>query len=1185
MVLIMDSLEKNSILIVDDETSNILYLNYLLGSDCEIYTAKDGKKAIELANEYLPDLILLDIVMAGMDGYEVLSELKKSDRTKNIHVIFITGIKDVDSEKKGLSLGADDYISKPFNDEIVRLRVKNQLKLINQNTNERVKLLLNSSPLSCRLWNRNYQIFECNEEALRLFGLKTKQELSERYFDFSPELQPDGQSSRTKKIEVLDKAWAEGRVSLEWLYMLPDGTEIPCEVTLVRVKYENDYVVAGYSRDLREHKKMMAEIENRDEQLREAHERVRLLLDATPLACHLFDKNINFFECNEENLRLFKVKSKKEILENFMNFSPEIQPDGQRSIDLALSVQKKAFEEGRCVFECMHQASDGTPIPAEVTLVRIPYGGDYVIAGYVRDLREHKRMMNEIDARDNLMRAGNESATTLLSTIADEKFENSLVEIMENIGNTLDADGVRIWRNETIDNELCFTNRYEWVSEQAKQASSVPLGMHFSYKLKPEWYKLFRCGKYISAPFSDLPKEDQEFFGAFDVKSIAMIPLFLQDDFWGVFSIDSCRQERSFTKDEINILSSVGLMIANALLRREMTQNLLKANDAKSDFLANMSHEMRTPLNAIIGLSGLVLENNTLDKEAYPNLEKVYYAGEMLLSIVNDILDISKIEAGKMELVEVDYDVPSLINDAVTQNVFRIGEKPITLNLDIGADVFSRLHGDELRVKQIINNLLSNAIKYTEKGTVEMSVHCEYEDNHVWITIKVSDTGIGIQPEHIKDLFNDYTQIDLKANRRTEGTGLGLPIAKNLAEMMNGSIEVESEYKKGSVFTVKIMQKFLSDVRIGSEVAERLQSFRYYDEKRERKANIKRIKMPYARVLIVDDNLTNLDVSKGLIKPYGIHVDCVTGGQEAIDTIREEKVWYNAIFMDHMMPEIDGIEATRIIREKIGTDYAKNIPIIALTANAITGNEEMFLSKGFQAFLPKPVEIERLDEIIRHWIRDKEQEKKMVNDTSCKTKSSQQIFTNVNISTLNISEGIKRFGGDEETYLEMLRSYAANTTPLLEQLKTVSEDTLANYAVIVHGIKGSSRSICAGSEGDLAEELEKAAKAGNYTFVNEKNESLIKLVGKLIKDINNLLDKIAAENPKQKKEKPDMEVLEKLFTACKNLDTDEIDEQIKELDSYVYESDSELVDALIKSANQYKFKEIKKRLSALFNKE
>jgi len=255
MVLIMGSLEKNSILIVDDETSNILYLNYLLGSDCEIYTAKNGKKAIELANKYLPDLILLDIIMSGTDGYEVLIELKKSDRTKNIHVIVITGMKDVDSEKKGLSLGADDYISKPFNDEIVRLRVKNQLKLINQNTTERIKLLLDASPLACRMWNKNHQIFECNEQALRLFGLKTKQELSERYFEFSPEFQPDGQCSRAKKIAILDKMLVEGRVTLEWLYMLPDGTKIPCEVTHVRVKYENDYAVAGYSRDLREHKK------------------------------------------------------------------------------------------------------------------------------------------------------------------------------------------------------------------------------------------------------------------------------------------------------------------------------------------------------------------------------------------------------------------------------------------------------------------------------------------------------------------------------------------------------------------------------------------------------------------------------------------------------------------------------------------------------------------------------------------------------------------------------------------------------------------------------------------------------------------------------------------------------------------------------------------------------------------
>ena len=874
----MEVLAKKTILIVDDEKANIFYLNKVLSDDYEIYSAMDGKKGIELANGFLPDLILLDIVMRGMDGYEVLSKLKGSEKTKDIPVIFITGLTGSEEETRGLALGAGDYISKPFNDQVVLLRVRNQISI---------------------------------------------------------------------------------------------------------------------------------NIEKQAERIRGENERIKALLDTSPLACHLWNRDIRPFDCNEEAVRLFKMKNKQEYLDRFADTSPEYQPNGSKSSEMRELYANKAFTEGKCTFEWEHCASDGTSIPAEVTLDRVVFGDDYAVAGYVRDLREHKRMMYEID------------------------------------------------------------------------------------------------------------------------KAI---------------------------------------------------ENAQKANDAKSDFLANMSHEMRTPLNAIIGLSGLSLENSGLDEETSSNLEKINSSGEMLLSIVNDILDISKIEAGRMELIEVDYEIPSLINDTVTQNILRIGEKPIEFKLDITEDMLYRLRGDELRVKQIMNNLLSNAIKYTEAGTVELGVNCEREGDDVWVTIKVTDTGIGIRPEDIGDLFKDFAQMDMMSNRNKEGTGLGLPIVNNLVKMMNGSVDVESEYGKGSVFTARFAQKYISDVLIGGEVVNSLQNFRYTERKRGRNARLKRISMPYARVLVVDDNLTNLDVSKGLMKPYGMQVDCVTGGQQAIDAIRSETVIYDAIFMDHMMPDIDGIEATRIIREEIGTEYAKNIPVIALTANAIAGNEAMFLSKGFQAFISKPIEIDRLDEIIRRLVRDKEKEKEFAEYASAKAEASRKIFEDAQIPRLDILEGVERFGGDEETYLDTLRSYADNTGPLLEQIKDVSEDTLAEYAIIVHGIKGSSRGICAEAAGALAAKLESAAKTGDYAFVKENNAALIKLVGDLIGGIKKLIGTIAAENPKPGKDKPDAELLKKLLDACERYNANETDDTIAQLDSYEYETGGGLIEELKKSADESDYTGLKKIL-------
>jgi len=764
------------------------------------------------------------------------------------------------------------------------------------------------------------------------------------------------------------------------------------------------------------------------EQTRDTYLRTQILLDATPLSANLWDKNYRIFACNEEAVRTFGVKDKAEYVERFFELSPEYQPDGTLSSDIINTSVKKAFDEGSYTTEFMHQMLDGTPMPSEVTLVPVEYEGGHAVAAYVRDLREYKSMMQDI--RDS-----------------SQKLEAALEE----------------------------------------------------------------------------------------------------------------------------------------------TQ---KANNAKSDFLASMSHEMRTPLNAVIGLSGLSMENVSVDDETYSNLSKIYTAGEMLLGIVNDILDISKIEAGKMDLVEFDYDVPSLINDTITQNSVLIDEKPIEMKLEVGEDMLSRLHGDELRVKQIMNNLLSNAIKYTDKGVVSLGLRCEHVGDKVWVTITVSDTGKGIRYEDLDKLFREYSQLDLGSNRKMEGTGLGLPITKGLAEKMNGAVSVQSVYGEGSVFVVKIEQGFVSDVQIGDEVASSLRNFRYSSDKRGRKERFKRVRMPYARVLVVDDNVTNLEVAKGLLKPYGMQIDCVTSGQMAIDAIREEKTLYSAVFMDHMMPGLDGIEATRIIREEIGSDYAKNVPIIAFTANALSGNEAMFLSKGFQAFVSKPIELGRLDKVIRLWVRDKEQEK-LMKEEGLRVSAEEapgaagdgapgdDAYTD--FQTFDIKRGIARFGGDDETYFSVLRSFNINTVPLLESIRDVSPDKLSAYAVTVHGIKGSSRGICAETLGDMAESLEKAAKAGDSDFVSANNAIFIEKAYELISEIEEAAQFFFPAKPKTRAEEPDPDLLKKLLEACTLFNTDEIDVLVAELDSYEYETGGGLIADIVNSAYKYDYSDMKEKLSSMLS--
>jgi PAS domain S-box-containing protein len=396
------------------------------------------------------------------------------------------------------------------------------------------------------------------------------------------------------------------------------------------------------------------------------------------------------------------------------------------------------------------------------------------------------------------------------------------------------------------------------------------------------------------------------------------------------------------------------------------------ASEAKSCFVANMNHEMRTPMNVIVGLTNLMMEEDNVPDLVKETLEKINTAGNTLMGLINSVLDFSKAEAGRLEMVPVQYDTASLLNDIINLNMIRIQGRPITLKLDIREDLLANLFGDDLRIKQILNNLISNAFKYTKEGSVTLSAMSDRMSDTVWLTFTVRDTGIGIRQEDIGKLFSDYNQVDTHANRKIEGTGLGLSITKKLVGLMDGEITVESEYGKGSTFRVRIPQGFVTDTPIGREIVENLQSFRYSDRKKTAQ-KLKRADLSHAKVLVVDDFPTNLDVAAGMLRKYKMQVDCVDNGEEAVRRIATENPRYNAIFMDHMMPDMDGIEATKAIRG-LETEYAEKIPIIALTANAVAGNEQMFLDNGFNAFLPKPFNVMHLDSVVQRWVRDKRRE-------------------------------------------------------------------------------------------------------------------------------------------------------------------------------------------------------------------
>ncbi|MCL2159661.1 MAG: ATP-binding protein, partial [Oscillospiraceae bacterium] len=408
------------------------------------------------------------------------------------------------------------------------------------------------------------------------------------------------------------------------------------------------------------------------------------------------------------------------------------------------------------------------------------------------------------------------------------------------------------------------------------------------------------------------------------------------------------------------------------LLRRdkqllEAVEEAKAANQAKSAFLSTMSHEIRTPMNAILGITEIHLQKEELDQDLKLALEKIYASGDMLLGIINDILDLSKIEAGKLELVIDKYELASMISDTTQLNMMRIGSKPIEFEIYVDENLPSILLGDELRVKQILNNLLSNAFKYTAKGTVELSVMSEKSPNEdeFLLVLRASDTGQGMTPEQINKLFDEYSRFNAEANRTTEGTGLGMSITQNLIRLMGGNITVESEPGKGSVFTVRLPQKKTDCEPLGEEMAANLHKFRTSSRAQMRRVQISREPMPYGKVLIVDDVETNIFVAKGLLAPYELHIDSVDSGYGAIEKVKNGYE-YDVVFMDHMMPKMDGIEATKIMREM---GYEK--PIVALTANAISGQADLFLGNGFNDYISKPIDVRQLNSVLNKLVRDK----------------------------------------------------------------------------------------------------------------------------------------------------------------------------------------------------------------------
>lgn len=592
----------------------------------------------------------------------------------------------------------------------------------------------------------------------------------------------------------------------------------------------------------------------------------------------------------------------------------------------------------------------------------------------------------------------------------------------------------------------------------------------------------------------------------------------------------------------MTIVDVTKIIEQNHLMKRLVLQTE-DANRAKTNFVSNMSHEIRTPMNSIVGITEILLRSRHSPKEQ-EYLLNIQSSGRVLLTIINDVLDCSKMEAGKMQLFDEPYDTCSLFHDLRISMENRIGHSGLELIYDIDQDIPCKLKGDMGRIRQVIINLVNNAIKYTEKGSVRFSVHVRQKNtDKVMLYYEVADTGIGIRKEDQKILFDAFQRVEIDRNRYVEGTGLGLTISQNLVNMMGGVIEVESEYGKGSRFFFTIEQTIIDPTPV-SAVNYNGQK----DNVTEKEAECLFI-APEAHILLVDDNELNLVVAKELLKPLRMQIDTAENGLQAVKMVRGSQ--YDLVLMDHMMPVMDGIEAAKAIRALPEDKYQK-LPIIALTANAMVDARKEFLNAGMNGFVAKPIDFARICNQLKLWlpkdlVRDvpKEEAKKLLADDL----SDREIQPEDPQMGFSFEEGVNHCGS-KAALMKTIRIFYRTIDSKANKIEQcLKEGLISDYVIEIHALKSSALLIGAVPLSEAAKELEDYGKQGKTEVLEEKTPDVLTLY----RDLKNILRPYAEKEEDAKKEFSDGEwitALQQIHQCIEQFDLDGVDQIMEQLEEY-----------------------------------
>jgi len=948
--------------------------------------------------------------------------------------------------------------------------------------------LFDQLPVAYGCFDSNCHLIAANKQWLALFGIENNTDFESAL----PACQPCSESSRNYLYSYIKQAQKEGRCQFELQIFKSNIFKSNEEVFYLDIVLEcngPDFVTAC-AHDVSHYKtasctapEIICKTERNLNTTEECDERAMLMLDSAPLSCYLImpfiseGKIVNFeaMDCNNAALNLFGFSSKSEATVHFFDiFSTSSNDESNTIFDEAFKQIMTALDKGFHRFEFPHRHKNGDIIPCEVTLVRVNHRGETILACYQNDLRLIKAAMAEVQRSYEMSQMFIDSAPFFVE-IWDENLK--LIECNQTAARVFgltDADEyMRVFDDLSPEFQPDGTASAEKILSIVKTAFEEG-------RVHTEWVHLSPNGE-------QLP---------YDVTYVRL------------------------KRGDADIVVGYNIDLRDTRLR-EIAED---ANKAKTSFLSTMSHEIRTPMNAILGVTEIQLMNTNLDPEIRDAFDKIYVSGDLLLSIINDILDLSKIESGKLELIINKYEIASFISDTAQLNMMRIGSKQIEFDLFVDENMPTHMRGDEIRVKQILNNLLSNAFKYTKEGKVTLTVSHQMndKDNDITLILIVTDTGEGMSSEQVGKLFDEYSRFNEGANRTTEGTGLGMSITKNLIQMMNGEIFVESEPGKGSVFTVHLPQGNAGAEALGKSAAENLRQFRTSSRAQMKRTQITREPMPYGSVLIVDDVETNIYVAKGLLVPYELKIDSASSGFAAINKVKSGNI-YDIIFMDHMMPGMDGIEATKHIR-----DMGYDKPIVALTANAITGQAEIFLESGLDDFISKPIDVRHLNLVLNKLVRDKQPQE--VVEAARRQKNSVEA-DQANTQAQSIDATIaKVFIRDAKKSLETLES-------IFEKGGIAINDDLRTYIIHVHGMRSALANVKNPELSAVATRLEELGRAEKLKEIKAETPAFLTALRTFIEKLT--ADIITTDETAEAAEDDTAYLREKLLAikaACEDYD-------------------------------------------------